>query len=737
MATYDIAVINGTIWEAGNSVSGAYERLQFERTIRVPIKINWGITGWNVAPWPELRCLIDEAPYDDWMVGPAPYVVNLDPVRLPDGHHVMRLEWRWPEAPGNGLWCSNILFHTGAAIPLDQPQGVWAAPCKFDKAYRQLISDRPVKILWPGYQPQPKTRPLAPRTAEPYSTILPSSQLWVTRLGVCIGAGLARRFTLRDGGHLGTATYQQYHYADSRTHRVPLIDGPRGWGTMGHGGGGRVAPNGTLYWVATNGRIGWTGHTGTTLTLAGIRQKYGPGGKNALDPILAPQPSWLDWAPGRVQSGMEWFGEWKTPTETPMFLEPWDLAFWPEAPASPGHPLVLFTDTQPVTGNPTGLVAGRGRVCMLDHTPAHTGGQSHVWELWRHQVMDAQPWGIDRGPDGRYYVSCTMTHEIWALEIAVDGEEPNVRPRLVSAERVFQSALRPTLADLGLAARFDQKDGDPKLVRDRWNRDGAFGAASLIFPQSLRFLSDGTCLVACRYTFSIHRLDFRARTAQVFAVHPNAQPGFDYRDWTMDVNTDGTTGPKDLIRTVNWYMNTDMSWTPDGVARGGWIPKGRYLGGEDAAQQMPEGPADRMISAAYPWLVASGQGRVYFDGTGALQSCWVLTKRQATDPTVDIERYGRGRNVYRYKTVPSFTLSHGDEWQGQFGLPVPDEFIGVSDAEVASQIRAGLGTGIPQSISDADMADLLYFMKWNQVPAVQPPITKSLLGPTRILATVH
>lgn len=732
----------GPVDEGGNA-RGRYERGQFEHTLSGVVTFRWNLGteggmantgegyGWGVymlaqlglTAYPEARLWIDETPAGEWIAGPPHYLFTVDLDLLAPGHHVLRVEGR---GGGQPYFCSNVLFHTGALIPADQPQWIWSAPTKFDWAYRTLSSDHAVRLEYPGFVPKPATAPMPARVAEPYTTLLPHSQQWVTRMGVFAGAGLVRRFTTR-GGRVGCANYEQYHYFDQRSDKVPLVDGDRGVSTGGHVVAGRVAPNGSFYWLAANGRIGWTGTTGKTLTILGRHLKGG----TALAPAPALQP--YAYSPTDVAGALEWFCDWKTPGMQPDFREPWDLAFYPDAPSSPGHPLVLFTDTQPMTGG-LASTTGIGRVCMMDHTPAHTGGVAAVWELWKHPVKDAQPWAIDRGPDGRYYVTCCMTHEIWALEIAVDGTEPAVSPRLVSAERVFQSALRPTLADLGLRERFEQKSPiAAQTLRDRYNRDGGPGVGSLIFPQSLRFLSDGTAQVFCRYTFTVHNFDPATGQTEVFAAHPGVGAA-DLRDWVADVNVDGTTGPRDLVRATAWGMDTDAMWTADGVYQGRFLPKGRWV----ADMLVSDGPADKHVGFAYPWGIASGQGKLALWGTGATQSFALVTKRQPTDPAFNQSLYVAGQNAYRTPPAgtPSFTLSHGDEFQGQLGLPVPDELAAMTDADLAAYWQAGLGTGIPRAFTDAEVAGLIYYTRWNAVPgAVAPPMV-TRQAPVEIHATV-
>jgi len=352
--------------------------------------------------------------------------------------------------------------------------------------------------------------------------------------------------------------------------------------------------------------------------------------------------------------------------------------------------------------------------------------------------MDAYVWSMEGcNPfvamlDGRYYVAGIMAHDLCALDVNVVGTEPNVIPRQTVAERVFESVLKPTLADLGMTERFEQVPRfTAQQLRDKYCKDGPFGVASITFPQSIRFMSDGRALVAERYTKALRLVDFRARTVETFAHHWH-DSAYD-RDWTLDVNVDGTTGPKDLVLGTLWYPETDLQWTADGVSHGRWVPEGASI----ADLQVVEGPADKMVGQSYVWFVASGYGRRYTGSTGH-HGFSMVTRRQPTDPVLNSTLYVAGRSAYRYGggDVPSFTLSHGDEFQGQLGLPVADELAQMSDLELAAYFRAGLGTGIPRTYTDAEMAALIYYTRWNAVGNVGPPPPVTRTAPNQITAIV-
>ncbi len=711
----------GPVDEGGNA-RGRYDRMQFEHTLSGTVVFRWNLGseggilntaqgyGWHIyqpvelglTSYPDVRLWIDEKSVGDWISGPPHYLFSVNVDALISGHHVMRVEGR---GGGQPYFCSNVLFHTGPPIPLDQPQRIWSAPCKFDYAYRELSSDRAVSVTYPGFVPTPNCKLIPARITEPWTDL--STKLWVTRMGISIPGGLGRAFTIRNN-HVGCANYQQYHYFDSRYDRVSLRDGLRGTSTLGHCVAGRVAPNGSLYWLSTNPRLGWTSLSGKTLTVAFRHLKSGING-SALNPTPALQP-YIGDSVARNER-LETFVNWRTPVSSPTLFEPWDLAFWSGGQVLPGHPLVLITDTQPMTtyGSKTGI----SRVVAVDHTPVHTGGLPHAWEIWRHPTPGAEIWGIDRNPlTGRYHVSGCMSHDEWALEISVTGEPGNLDVQLKSAERVWISAKQPLLKDIGLYERFMQYAGNPATLRSSWNVDGPLGTASAIFPQALRFMSDGSRLIASRYTFSIHRR-YPDNHTEVFAAHPNPIGG---RDWVLDVNTDGSTGPKDLVRGNVWYSASDAQWTEDGIYRGRALPEART----SADMLVIEGPSEYFRGVPYPWMMASGNGAVWFAATGS-NGFWRMTKRQQTDPILNAVLYAKGRNLYK-NASPSFTLSHGNEFQNLLGTSVPDELAEMSDSDLGTFWRAGLGTGIPRVFSDADIAALIYYTRWNAVTStVSPP----------------
>lgn len=719
----------GPVDEGGNA-RGRYERGQVEHTLVGRVTFRWNLghgggilntaqgPGWHIykpvelglVVYPDARLWIDEEPVSDWVSGPPHYLFPVDLEALRPGHHTMRVEGR---GGGQSYFASNVLFHTGAPLPIDQPQDVWSAPCKFDIAYGHLTSDQAVKIHYPGFAPTPKNLPAPPRIAEPWTDL--STKLWLTRMGLSIRGGIGRKFSLRNN-RVGTVSRQQYHPFDLRGDAVPLIDGNRGVSTLGHGMGGRVAQNGSLYWVAGNPRLGWTGLNGNTLTIAFRHLKAGAGGSN-IKPVSELNPyAWDGAAKAKL---METLIEWKTPYPNVGVLEPWDIAFWTGGQVMPRHPVVLMTDTQPMTG---GSASKTGISCIIaiDHTPVHTGGRPHGWVVWQHPTSGAELWGIDRNPlTGRYHTDGCLSNDEWALDLdgIFTGEPGHLEfhPEAVKAERVWISAKLPTLAQFGLYERYVQKGGDPVAYRSAWNADGPLGTAATAFPQSLRFLSDGSRLIASRYTYTIHHRDAANRTT-VFANHPSSVVK-GALDWVMDVNIDGTTGPKDLVRTTVWGADTSAQFTADGIYRGWAIPRGREI----ADMFMHDGPPENFSGADYGWMIASGQGAVWFNATGS-NGLWRMTKRLPSDPVVNVAVYKAGRRLYRNPpTPPSFTLSHGEDFQGQFGLPVPDELAQMTDPDLAAFWRAGLGTGIPRTFSDTDVAALIYYTRWNAVQPVGPP----------------
>ncbi len=646
-----------------------------------------------------------------------------------------------PPVPG-GLWMLGVTFSTGEPAPLTQPGWCWICTTKYDVAYSIFGSDEPVRIWYPGHQVNPpaarfvppralrpesdvypvEDRLLPPRelrpVAQPYSTILPFAQQWLTGLG-SIQRGLCRRpgvveSSLHPGvPRVAVTAKEQYAYFDGvqnlATARgakdyVPLVDGPRGAGQLGHGWSGWVArhsdpaKSGGVFITCTNSRYVYAHRfDGRLVTVAGRRLRSEDDFTGTTPGVPATQrvtgllPS--AFTHGAVREGqMEWVADWQD--EIHDFSEPWGavpLGDYPTPLADIHHELHGVIDTL------------NDRIAYVDHRLCHeAAGRRPTVRTFTRFPSGSQPW------DG---VRIFGTDEIWVPEFMGHAlVHVNARTGEI-VERIESAGPKPTLADIGVAARGEMK---PTIPRDtlvsRYVVDGPVGVASFVFPQALRHDSHGNLLFACRYTHTLHRFDRATRIISLVAK---------LRDWTtqdtrdicLDVNWDGTCGPLDCMRVTQWGQNTDAIYS----AGGGWL--GTIFPRSDMYRLLvTEGPLDWAQTWNYPCMVASGLGRVYLVGTGSNQGLWMLTRRLATDPMLDAASYQRGLKAWKAgHGGPSFALSNGEEGQGHLGLPTWDDLALLPDVELAQALRAGAGTGIPRTISDATVTDLIYAIRWHAV----------------------
>jgi len=640
-----------------------------------------------------------------------------------------------------GLAMLGVCFTTGEPAPLTQPGWCWICATKYDVAYSIFTSYQPVRVWYPGHQinppparfvppralrPEelvfpPEDRLLPPRErrpiASPYSTLLPHSQFWMTGLGT-VSRGLTRRFgVVESATHPGiprvaVTAKEQYAYFDGvqnlATARgakdyVPLVDGPLGSGQLGHGWSGWVArhedaaKSGGVFITCTNSRLVYAHRwSGRLTTVAGRRLR------TAEDFTLSPATSRVDgllssaFTSGAVREGqMEWHADWQDAVHD--FSEPWGavpLGPYPTPAGDIHHELHGVIDTL------------NDRIAYVDHRPCHEApGRKPTVRTFTRFPAGSQPW------DG---VRIHGTDDIWIPEfmghalVHVDARTGAI------VERVETAGPKPTLADIGVAARGEMKPTIPRATLvSRYVKDGPVGTASFIFPQALRHDSHGNLFFACRYTHTIHKLDLTTRVISLVATLRDWTTQ-DARDIALDINWDGTCGPLDCMRITQWGQNTDGIYS----ATGGWL--GTIFPRLDMYRHLvTEGPLDWLVTCNYPTMVASGMGRVYLVGTGSNQ-LWMQTRRLATDPTLDAGRYGRGIAAWKAgHGGPSFALSNGEEGQGNLGLPTWDDLALLSDADLAAAIRGGAGTGIPRSMSDLTMGDLIYVIRWHAV--TNPP----------------
>lgn len=609
---------------------------------------------------PRVRLTMNGVPFTQWLL--PPYVGSLDTSTLPDGSHLLGAD---VENDSLTVIELPVRVRNGAA-PITGPQKIWIAPSRYELG--RGLAQGSVQIDYPGAPPVLPGHPHPARVIEPYGTRLANDELWVSRLGMYAG-GFVRRFTSLPDGDVAILPRQMYFHSDMDDHGIALIDGPRNVGTLGHAIAALVHPQGRgFYGLSVNGRVWFIGVNGHITTLVGWRLKAG---RNV--------PYWR-----AIRTHRDWYDEQFDYVgrflDGPDHLnEPWDIAAR-ETPGEEGFHELFVTDTR------------NHRVVYIDHHPAHVpGGESHVstfaGNLDGTPGLLNEPWGCDLGPDGYLYVSNYASGSI--VRIAPTGK----------MELVVETSLNVSDAELGIAKRGASSRLKPSEIRSRFSRDGAFGRATLIRPQALRFTSTGKLIVAERYTFALREIDLQARTIRTLAILPRADlRRHYYKEVTLSIDKEGTCGPVDDMFVCAWGPQAAHRFAADGTHLGA-ITTGS--GGFN------RGPATKVRGVAYPWATGVGKGMILLLGSGA-EHAILITKRQPTDPTPDVARYERGLSAYKSATEPALLLTHGPNGQGQLGFPTFDEMGTWSDPE----ILAYLGQ---QGLTPQQAGDLLYAIRWDAV----------------------
>ena len=650
------------------------------------------------------------------------------------------------QAPGS-IWMLGVLFTTGPPPPLSQPGWCWTCTTKYDLAYGVFGNDKPVRIWYPGHQinppaarfvpprslrPEdqvfpPEDRLLIPRELRPiaatWTTMLPHTSLHMTRLGSLVSRGLCRRFGVIEStkwpGVLRAVVTarEQYAYFDGvqqlATARgwkdaVPLVDGPRGSGQLGHGWSGWVArhsnpaKSGGCFITCTNGRYVYAHRfDGRLTTVAGRRLRTeddftgSTPGVPATSKVVGLQPSAQTYGPIR-EAQMENVADWQD--EIHDFSEPWGAVPLGPYPTSFGdihHERHAISDTL------------NHRFAEIDHRSCHEApGRKPTVKTFTRFRFGTEPWDPTR---------VYGTDEIWVPEFMGHALTHVSAATGAIVERIESAGPKLTLADIGTTrGQFPSPIPRTTLV-SLYIKDGPVGTAKFIFPQVTRHDSHGNIEFVCRYTHTRHRYTRSTGIISLVNLLQCPQDGVDARDIGFDLNWDGTCGPLDCARITQWGQETDAIYSATGVKIGTIFARG------DAFKHVViEGPADWLVTCQYPTLVASGLGRVYVAGTGTNQGLWMQTRRLATDSMLDVARYRNGIGAWKWGGGgPSFALSNGEDGQGHLGLPTWDDLALLPDAVLAAALRAGAGTGIPRTIGDVGMKDLIYVIRWNAVTS--PP----------------
>lgn len=538
---------------------------------------------------------------------------SVDATKLATGWHELRVE---PSVPGE----SCIPYYAVIAGP-----SAWIPVARGS----YWLSQEPPLYQFgraPGeYAPTP--RPLVARERVEFSTLVPAAQLHAEQL-VPRRFGDTHRVCKSSDGVLSSFSVQPYHWFDlvAQYPRVPLLDGPRGVGTVcmaTHLEVGTAAPpslgfiNNTYF--CDPWRLGKIRRDGTVITLVGYRHK-------------GIASHWQDKAPD-----LELVGDWSAiPVERRGFWELWGMA-WDMRRAGGNNTGEPSPDPRergliphPVGGGMIAYLADsqHNRVvrCEFPHDTHFDYNRTKITEFLT-GIND--PWDCV-SDNGILYVSERKAHRICAysmdtgelLRVVVQGQA------LATVDKGRESLRLASLEDCRKAV--------------------------CVAPEGLA-LQDGWLYFGSKAQGQVKRVNL---TTGEIDVHYNLRLD-DNTKFVKIAISDGSFGPRGLVACATW-SNGDFGW-PQIKERGATL----YSSWELGYASTQGGVAGTPGGFVYVTAVAFGGGQMVFGG--ANEGVLRVTKRLPADalPSASVKA---GATEFHNK---GYDMLHGPSGFGFYGIPLP------------------------------------------------------------------
>lgn len=467
----------------------------------------------------------------------------------------------------------------------------------------------------------PKPRPLAPRERVPFDTMLPGAQLHAEQL-VPLRFGDTHRVCMTTEGVLTSFANQPYHWAQlvAKIPGVPLLDGPRGVGTvcmLTHLEVGTAAPpsmgfvNNTYF--CDPWRVGKVRADGTVVTLAGFRHKG-----------IAPHWQNKDLAD---PAHLELVGDWSAiPAERRGFRELWGMA-WDERTFVTDESAAPIPSERNLKPHITGIVlfladTQNSRVCKLEFSPTSHAVPPKVTEFI---VGLADPWDVVCA-DGVLYVSERQSHRIAAYD-ATTGAFIRVVVQGQALARIDQNREVVRLASVDVCR-----------------------AAVAVAPEGLA-LQDGWLYWGSKAQEQIKRINLATGDVELIT---NIRADGNSKFCKIAIS-DGTFGPRGLVGYATW-SNANYGWPSLTTKDTGWGL------GDAAINRRMAGPIGHF---GYATCVGFGGGQMVLGGQD--EGLIRVTKRVPTD-VVQTPAFKAGEKEF---AAAGYDLLHGDGGFGFFGLPLP------------------------------------------------------------------
>lgn len=548
--------------------------------------------------------------------GVSSAAVTLDLSAVPDGWHIIDVVG----AVGDEFFAAMPVFVLrGADVPTIDWMPVWTASKEVAMPHGDY------RISWVPATFSPPAVPLPQRDILPFSTALPRAKLWAEAVTPA-RSGYVRRTNRNRDGILSTANRQWYTWGDfvAKTPRLPLLDGPRGVGSLGYAshisiGTGTRDPGagsplmGNLY-VTDPWRFCRVDKYGRITTLIGYRH-------------ASPQAYWDD------PQNVELVGDWSAiPEERRGCHELWGMC-WQQAtlavdetaeriPSEDNRlphitaPVAFLTDSQ------------NNRVLRVEFNATAHGIPPKVTEFLTNL---ADPWDCVSWGDA-LIVSERMSHRICEYD---------------STTR----ALRRVIVQGAPLARVDSNRFVVRLGTLTQIR-----AEPVVAPEGLYVLDDWLyyASIAGRQVKRVHLATGEIQTVIADTSTSNANR------YLKIAVSDGTFGPRGSVFVTDWTVNrygAPYAYTPDGA---GWSV------GTSTSSSLPRGAGGDINSTGYSAAVGVGGGRLVYGGSS--EGLMMLTAANPGEAAFDRARYKAGEAQW---FAAGYDLTHGEGGYGFYGLPLP------------------------------------------------------------------
>lgn len=640
------------------------------------------------------RLTVNLVPVTDWLE-PATRTTNGGPVSewettytfplCVDSPHLLMAQME-----SLAIDCKPIEVTWGPPPAAGLPQKPWVYADVYDMHFNNSNPNlEPFQVNYAGKRPKHRGISLPKPRLTPWNTILSAENLVATPLATCTKTGWPRRYNQTDEGWVHVAESQLYQYWNLDNPNMPQYGGYVGHSAHGHAWGGVATPQGGAFCFRTQGAFFYLHVDGLTTLLVG----------QEIDPEKTPhypkKPEdfvqrgvFLDGVPSLNEPwGVDW--DWRDePTRDPAKVRSHWRNFY--VANSFNHCISHIDITKAF------LKGGEAEVRTV--IGSKTGQRGYLDGTFEDCLLD-QPWKpvFSKTEPGVLYFTERGNHAI---------RKADFNTRMVTT--VFRTA-QPD------AYPYMDKPGSTTVEFGTVHQAGANGVARAYYLESMVIDSKGDAIVASR---------FGGVDGNIFRVNlTTGEVGPSIFDFPRDANgrdiemiiSDGTIGPLDAIYGTRW--GDGFTLVPDNTVTGnqGYRKEGALGVRASSALTQPGTMGGLAVSShvLYPSGIVGGYGFVIKFGTGN-ESAYRFTERPSDYPAFNNASYTRGHDFYN----KYFGMVHGiagmDLLEGN-GFHEWRPVLNANEEEFKAWLRAGAGMPNSVPITDAEMNDLLYYIRWPDI----------------------